>query len=815
MIKNIFLICFSLLSFSTYAQEDCITAITICGNSGINFTPSGIGIFNENVGGCLSGEHHSAWYKFTIATSGTLTFDLTPTGPVDYDWAIYGPNKECSNLGSPIRCNASGYTSSTGMDMTSTNIFSGPGATSPYTIYMDVTAGESYYLYLDNWSPNVHSFNLTWGGTATFVSPFTDSSITPNPFIAPGSPNLNPSLPNEISICDTTIPFDFTNLTPTILNGNLNFIIKYYENANDATTDSNPITTPIIITSGNTYFYNIIYQDPNDINSSLNKCKQTGSFIFKIETTTPIIWASSNTICNNETITLTSNTPTGNIWSTGETTQTIHVNSEGTYSLSNTNNFCISTPTTITITKTINPNIQITGNLTFCEGSSTVLTATATGSGNSFSWSNGITGPTNTITTPGTYTATVTTPSGCQYQTSVTVNSSAIGIANITQPGVIDCNNTQVTLNASTSIINPESTFSWSTSNGGNIISGINTLTPTVNNGGSYTLTITNTQGCSIQSTVNVIENTTPPTITITSPTLSICKGDSITLSASGASYYNWNSLPGTGNTQTVSPTSTTTYTVTGIGSNGCNALNSASITINVVPEITGSLPNIEICKGETATLDAGSGTNYTYLWNTGETSQIISTSNPGTYTVTINNNSCSKILTAIVSITKTPEITNVIYKDNTLTINVKNTNNELIEYSIDDGMNWQFPPTFNNILKNKNYSIRVRKFREICSTQIEYYTLVVSNIITPNNDGINDIIDFSAVSKFENFKGKIFNKYGKSVFEITMKNAIWRGNNLGNPLPTDTYWYILSWYDKISKKNIESSGWILLKNRN
>src|SRR5690606_1480924 len=128
------------------------------------------------------------------------------------------------------------------------------------------------------------------------------------------------------------------------------------------------------------------------------------------------------------------------------------------------------------------------------------------------------------------------------------------------------------------------------------------------------------------------------------------------------AATYTWTGLPGNGNTQTVSPTSTTTYTVTGIGANGCPAPTSTTITVNVVPEITASLPDVEICQGETATLNAGGGPGYTYIWNTGATTQTIDTSLAGTYTVTINNGSCSKILTAVVSYISTPIITGIIY---------------------------------------------------------------------------------------------------------------------------------------------------------
>ncbi|MBT2623687.1 hypothetical protein J7E44_23280, partial [Chryseobacterium sp. ISL-6] len=72
----------------------------------------------------------------------------------------------------------------------------------------------------------------------------------------------------------------------------------------------------------------------------------------------------------------------------------------------------------------INPcfcEIQITGDLSFCKGSSTVLTATAEGTGNTFSWSNGVNGPVNTITAGGVYTVTVTNSLGVQCEVSVTV----------------------------------------------------------------------------------------------------------------------------------------------------------------------------------------------------------------------------------------------------------------------------------------------------------------------------------------------------------------------------------------------------------
>lgn len=153
--KKTLLFVIILISQTFFSQEDCSTALTVCGNSSITYSPSGIGLVNESLGGCLStGEHNSIWYKITIATSGTLTFDLVPTDPAaDYDWAVYGPNVACGNLGSPIRCNAAtviGVGASTGLNMTSTVISAAGGSTTPYCQYLDVTAGQTYYLYIDN-----------------------------------------------------------------------------------------------------------------------------------------------------------------------------------------------------------------------------------------------------------------------------------------------------------------------------------------------------------------------------------------------------------------------------------------------------------------------------------------------------------------------------------------------------------------------------------------------------------------------------------------------------------------------------------------
>ncbi|WP_054508601.1 thrombospondin type 3 repeat-containing protein [Chryseobacterium sp. ERMR1:04] len=522
----------------------------------------------------------------------------------------------------------------------------------------------------NTWSTGETTQSIVVTTPGTYTVTHSDSVCTSAPASITIVQGLVPTVQNTgLSVCSdsATATFDLSSAQADIsVTPGVSF--TYYTNQADAIAgNTNNIANPSAYTSANTTLYVRV--------ASAQGCFNVAELQLNINPNpVPVITASANVICNDNPVTLTSNLPTGNVWSTGETTQTITVSNEGTYTLTNNNGTCISTPASIAILKQIDPNLQIAGNLLFCEGDSTILTATANGTGNTFLWSNGTTGPTNTVTAPGIYSVTLTTALGCQYQQSVTVAMDPIIIVNILPPSqTITCLVTEITLDATASVYQPGATFLWTATAGGNIVSGGNTLNPVVNAGGTYTLTITSAtpSGCVKQSSVTVIQNTTPPPVSLTATSLIICKGESTTITAAGAVSYTWNGLPGNANIQTVSPIVTTTYTVTGVGANGCVA--QKSITITVVPEIVSSLADIEICKGNKGSLDAGAGPNYTYSWNTGETTQIINPTLEGIYTVIISNGVCAKTFSAKVTYTQVPEILDIVYQDDALTIKVKN----------------------------------------------------------------------------------------------------------------------------------------------
>lgn len=379
-----------------------------------------------------------------------------------------------------------------------------------------------------------------------------------------------------------------------------------------------------------------------------------------------------------------------------------------------------------------------------------------------------------------------------------------------TLPDVINlCQGKTQIMNAGLQI--PGSTYQWYFN--GNSIAGATSPTYTATQSGTYRLEVLAPNvNCPLIVQVEV-DIAPTPIITVTAVNTTICAGDEVYLLASGAKVYSFAGLPGSGSIQIVTPTVTTTYTVTGETSYGCQG-NTASLTITVVPKPVSALADIEFCKGSSAILDAGAGPDYTYLWSTGETTQKITVVKDGVYTVIIKNGPCSETFSATVSYIPVPLIEEVIYDKNTLTVKVKDAQPNL-EFSINKGISWQSSNVFTNILPNTSYELYVRVPGDFCSAIAEFFTFFVNNVLTPNADGINDYADFSGVSKYKDFSAVIIDRYGKEIFLGTATDAIWKPNDRQATAPSASYWYQVSWLDPVSEKVIQKNGWILLKNRN
>jgi hypothetical protein len=272
------------------------------------------------------------------------------------------------------------------------------------------------------------------------------------------------------------------------------------------------------------------------------------------------------TICEGESIIITATTINGTapftyIWNTGASSQTISIapSSTTTYTITVTDSNLASATDNITIVVNSLPVFSLGPDQEICDGESAFFEVFT---GNSFLWSNGVTAPHLLTGLAGTYTLTVTDNNGCTAidQADVIVNPlPALDLG----PDIISCAGTIEIIES-----NLLGIYLWSTGSTMNHIP--------VSTSGTYTMTLTDVNGCNNTDEVTVTFNTLP--IVDLGPDLNLPAGSTPTLDAgAGLTSYLWS----TGATsQTIIVTSSDTYTVTVIDANGC--FNSDDVVVSI-----------------------------------------------------------------------------------------------------------------------------------------------------------------------------------------------------------------------------------------
>ncbi|MDF2933482.1 MAG: gliding motility-associated C-terminal protein [Chryseobacterium sp.] len=466
--------------------------------------------------------------------------------------------------------------------------------------------------------------------------------------------------------------------------------------------------------------------------------------------------------------------------------------------------------------------------LNICDNTPQILKAQVVATpGMTFQWFKdnvaipGATNITYTATSPGVYTVKVTVPGGnCPGEAKVTIiGGTSPVVQNATLKICTTPSNFTFNLDSVKPLISTTTgaVFKFYLAQADAVAGNNSNITSTTafngNDGQVIYVNVSNGAFCSKVATLTLRKEETP-TAAVTSTKLKICVGESVTLTASGGVTYEWEGFSGTGAVRTVSPTQTTTYTVYAIGAQGCKSLQPASVTVEVVPAITSNLSGGFICIGDRITLDAGAGPNYSYQWNNGETAQTVAAELPGIYSVTISNGVCSKVYTTQVFQAIIPQIIKVDYNESgTMVVTASNPSNGQLEYSNDNGVTWQSSNVFTNVPNNTLISIRVKVKNTSCIGFLEYFTFVMKNVITPNGDNVNDMIDFRGISDLKDFQAVISDRYGKAVFKAEKTRPFWDGFFQGKKLPTSSYWYQVTFEDPATKKLTVKTGWILLKN--
>lgn len=212
-------------------------------------------------------------------------------------------------------------------------------------------------------------------------------------------------------------------------------------------------------------------------------------------------------------------------------------------------------------------------------------------------------------------------------------------VANATSDSI--CLGDAVTLNASGAI---NYTFEPGSLSGQTVM--VSPTTTTV-----YTITGTVDIACSDMGNITIVVNN-PPSVSASGTVSTICSGSNATLAANGASSYAWSPGGYSGSPVTVTPSNTTTYTVTGTDLNGCMATDTATVLVDFVA-ITGTAAESTLCFGDSTQLTANGGLSYT--WAPGGfpgASVMYTPATTVTLTVTgTNSNGCTGTDTASIQL--------------------------------------------------------------------------------------------------------------------------------------------------------------------
>ncbi|HTA83765.1 MAG TPA: PKD domain-containing protein, partial [Bacteroidia bacterium] len=443
----------------------------------------------------------------------------------------------------------------------------------------------SLILYHDSICPGVTD-SLNVSGTGTYVWSSTPTSSSSG--ATTGTIIVNPTVTTTYSVSVTSYCLGTSTLStvlhvvptpvPTITapkdslcsgsslvltaNGGTSGLTKYVWNTAQTTSS-------ITVTPGFTATYTVTEKNAS--------CTANATFVVTVGTVVkPSITADDNNLCAGTFDTLTA-TGSGYIWNNGATTSTIIVNpltSPTIYSVTYTKTICYNDTTlydTVHVNQIPQPTASASNNL-ICAGTPDVLSAGGT-PGGTYVWQPGGATSANITVSPTnktTYTLTET-KSGCSNKDTVTVSIIPVPTFSITSSGV-PCTGENLTLTASSG----GNSYQWSNGMTGSSI----TFKPT--SSGEISVKIITPGGCLAKDSTFMNVYVTKTVVACCDTTIAF--GASAYVNASGVSSYAWTPTGTVGcvscASTVVTPSVTTTYTVTGTDSNGCQSAYTLIISI-------------------------------------------------------------------------------------------------------------------------------------------------------------------------------------------------------------------------------------------
>jgi gliding motility-associated-like protein len=500
-------------------------------------------------------------------------------------------------------------------------------------------------------------------------------------------------------------------------------------------------------------------------------------------------------VCAGTTVAITASGGSGYNWTSsppdpslnGQTTNaSIHVAPTVTtvYSVNITipgsNTFCPTTTNILTSQVTIFPlpDISLVSTPDYCGLSNGTTTVHVVGDSTAFDylWS---TLPQQTSQTAnglsaGMYAVTVTDSNSCSSVDSVQVIQNLQLNPTITGPSGF-CDGNSIQLDAGSGF----ASYLWSNNSTSKTIQ--------INQGGTYSVTVTIGAVCSGIDTITVSEFLNPKPH-ITGPPL-VCSGVSSIIDAGGGfTSYLWS----TGAvSQAISVVEGGTFSVSVTDSNQCNGSDVIQVPESTPPLLSVS-SQVEVCQqgnGSASVVATPAGISYSYLWNTGDTTASIFGLAAGNYSVTVNDNSCTSQATVVVGVSPGPQASFVCHPyEQSLLDEDEPVTFYFYDQSLGNISTWQWDFDDNSegvSSQNSSHGFNHLGVYYITLTVtdsngcfdtytdsievIDIFTFYIPNAFSPNGDGINDV--FTPKGNFvdpDNFAMYIYDEWGKLMFSTT-----------------------------------------------
>lgn len=324
------------------------------------------------------------------------------------------------------------------------------------------------------------------------------------------------------------------------------------------------------------------------------------------------------------------------LWNDLTTAQTLTASASGTYYVTVTNSFSCSATDSINIAINALPVVNLGADTAQCEGT---VVLDAGNAGFDFMWNDSTTMQTMTVSSTGNYAVLVTNPTtGCMQIDSIMVTINTNPVVNLGMDST-QCGGS-ITLDAGPILL---ATFEWNDS------TTMQTLTAV--SSGTYYVTVTDVNGCVSSDSTNLTINSIP--VVALGADHSQCDGSYMIDAGNPGMAYSWYNSATT-QTITLFSTDTASVTVTDTAT-GCFGMDTIIVTFGTYPVVNLGSDTTQ-CAG-TVTLDADNA-GSTFLWSDMSTSQTLSTTTSGTYSVSVTNAfGCATIDTIVVTINPLPVV--------------------------------------------------------------------------------------------------------------------------------------------------------------